>query len=276
MTVTASAFTTITELVRSRSGIAVAAGKEYLLQSRLQPLLHDHELANLEELATRLDRDPSGELSDSVVDAMTTNETLFFREPKQFTALRKEVIPKLVATGRAPRMKIWSAACSSGQEPYSLAMLLSECIPEITRRSGHVVATDISPTMVARTRDALYSQLEINRGLPPESLSRSFQREGARWRVAEPLRRLVESRVLNLVEPWSQLPTFDFIFLRNVLIYFDQDTKRDVLERVHAQLDPDGFLFLGGSESTVNLTDRFERLVLCGATVYRPRRGGGS
>ncbi|MBK7714926.1 MAG: hypothetical protein IPI38_05840 [Gemmatimonadetes bacterium] len=257
-------------LVRERSAIVLEPGKEYLVESRLVPLLRDRQLPSLATLAAALRADPRGELERAVVEAMTTNETSFFRDHHPFEALQHRLLPELIAARASERrLRFWSNACSSGQEAYSLAMLLAEHFPGLRAWDVSILATDLSRDMVRRTQQASYGQLEMNRGLPAPLLVKYFDRQGTRWQVKPDLRRWVQAREMNLMEGWPPLPRFDVIFLRNVLIYFDLDTKRAILRRARQALRPDGFLLLGSAETTVMVDDAWERVVVGGSVAYR-------
>jgi chemotaxis protein methyltransferase CheR len=205
-----------------------------------------------------------------VVEAMTTNETSFFRDLHPFEALRTLLLPELILRRAAERrLRLWSNACSSGQEAYSLAMLLAMSFPAVHDWDLSILATDISREMVQRTQQGLFGQLEVNRGLPAPMLVRHFQRTGTQWQVKPELRRLIQAREMNLVEPWPTLPKFDVVMLRNVLIYFDLETKRNILRRVRQALRPDGYLFLGSAETPLMADESWDR-VSCGSSVaYR-------
>ncbi|MBK9067966.1 MAG: hypothetical protein IPL76_13985 [Gemmatimonadetes bacterium] len=257
-------------LVRERSAIVLEPGKEYLVESRLVPLLRDRQLPSLASLAAALRADPHGELERAVVEAMTTNETSFFRDHHPFEALQHRLLPELIAARASERrLRFWSNACSSGQEAYSLAMLLAEHFPGLRAWDVSILATDLSRDMVRRTQQGSYGQLEMNRGLPAPLLVKYFDRQATRWQVKPDLRRWVQAREMNLMEGWPPLPRFDVIFLRNVLIYFDLDTKRAILRRARQALRPDGFLLLGSAETTVMVDDAWERVVVGGSVAYR-------
>lgn len=265
-------FGVIAELVRQRAGIVLEPSKAYLVDARLAPVARRHDLGSIASLVELLRRGRTTSLVDEVVDAMTTNETSFFRDVHPFTALQKQVIPELLER-RADRREllIWSAACSSGQEPYSIALLLREHFAEaLADWSVRILATDLSTDMLTRAQAGCFSQLEVNRGLPAGMLVRHFTRDGTQWRINEDVRAMVEFRALNLAGPWPVLPSFDIVFLRNVLIYFDLTTKQHVLARVRRTLRPDGYLFLGTAETTLNVDPAFQRVPLSGVTCYRP------
>lgn len=258
-------------LVRERSAIVLEPGKEYLVESRLTPILREGPAASVADLCAALRAAPRGDLERRVVEAMTTNETSFFRDIHPFDALRTKLLPALLPARLAERkLRIWSNACSSGQEAYSLAMLLAEHFPQLRDWDVSILATDLSREMVQRTGEGIFGQLEMNRGLPAPLLLKYFQRHGTHWQIAPELRRLVQAREMNLIAPWPSLPRFDVIMLRNVLIYFDLETKRSILRRARHALRPDGYLFLGSAETTVMVDDTWERVVCAGSVAYRP------
>ncbi|MCU1373957.1 MAG: protein-glutamate O-methyltransferase CheR [Actinomycetia bacterium] len=269
-TLAAPDFEYIAQLVHRRSAIVLEPGKEYLAESRLESVAREHGLATVTELVKHM-RNGSLAVDDLVVDAMTTNETSFFRDAHPFNALRDSVLPELIEARRVARsITIWCGATSSGQEPYSLAMLIREHFPELNSWQVRIIATDISPSMLARTREGRYSQLEVNRGLPAPMLVKYFTRDGMHWVVTDDLKRMVSAQFLNLNERWPVLPPFDLVLLRNVLIYFDVPTKQEILAKVRHSLRPDGLLLLGGAETTMNLDAKFERIPHGRSTWYRP------
>jgi chemotaxis protein methyltransferase CheR len=272
MTITDADFEYISSVVRAESAIVLERGKEYLVESRLLPVAKESGHAGVAELVHHLRRAPMGPLRGQVIEAMTTNETSFFRDVHPFQALSDTVLPELVEARRCERaLNVWCAASSSGQEPYSIAMLLTDALAGQVGWQVRLLATDISQRMLDRTRAGLYSQLEVNRGLPAQRLVRHFTRSGTHWQVNDDLRRMVDCRLLNLDAPWPALPTMDVIFLRNVLIYFDIPTKQRILARVRSVLRPDGYLFLGGAETTLNLDAAFDRVQIGRAPAYRLR-----
>ena len=257
---TNSDFDYLRSVVRERSAILLGEDKKYLIEARLTPLLRREALGSLGELVTRMRSQPFGGLHDSVVDAMTTNETSFFRDKHPFEALREHIIPGLLSKQKPGPIHIWSNACSSGQEPYSIAMVLREHFPTLSSKDVRILATDLSPSMLARAEAGIYSKLEVNRGLPATLLVKHFEEDGSAWRISKALRQMVDFRPLNLIKPWPALPAMDVIFLRNVLIYFDVETKQEILRKVRKVLKPEGYLFLGGAETTLHLDDAFERI----------------
>jgi chemotaxis protein methyltransferase CheR len=267
-------FEYVRALVHERAAIVLEPGKSYLVESRLMPLARAEGLATVAELIARLKRARAGRLHRLVVEAMTTNETSFFRDVRPFEALRQVVLPELIARRAGERrLCLWCAAASSGQEPYSVAMLLREHFPRLAEEGWmlRLLASDLSEEMVERAREGCYRQLEVNRGLPAALLVKYFEKVGVEWRLHEDIRRMVEFFPLNLAEAWPPLPPMDVILVRNVLIYFDAETKRAVLARMRRLLRPDGYLFLGGAETTLHVDDAFERVVVCGAACYRVR-----
>jgi len=268
-TIAPNDFDYLRQLVRERSAIVLEPGKEYLALSRLEPVARNEGLGSIRELVASLrsERVP-GRLADAVVDAMTTNETSWFRDVHPFESFRTTVLPDVRARRAAARtMSIWSAASSSGQEPYSIAMVLKDSMPDIDGWNVRIHATDLSPTMVERTRSGRYTQLEVNRGLPAQLLVRHLRRDGTLWQVDESLRRMVQAEQHNLAGAWKPMGPFDVVLLRNVLIYFDVPTKQEILRQVRRVLAPGGWLLLGGSETTLNIDETFERVPV-GKTVW--------
>lgn len=258
-------------LVRSGSGLVLEDGKAYLASSRLAQVATRTGLGSDSEVVARLRTGKDPKLAREVVETLTVNETFFFRDIHPFETLKKTVLPELVrqrAGGR--KLTIWCGACSTGQEPYSIAMILRDHFPALGGWDVQVVATDLSAAVLDRARAGRYSQMEVNRGLPAPLLVKHFDRVGADWVLKPEVRRAVSFRQHNLVTDPAAVSGADVVFLRNVLIYFDVPTKKAILGRVRTSMRPDGYLFLGGSETTWNMDDGFER-VPCGPTVfYRP------
>jgi chemotaxis protein methyltransferase CheR len=276
MTMTTVAFDYLRTLVHEQSAIVLEPGKEYLVEARLAGLVREQGMTTVTDLVSKLRSLRSGPLHTQVVEAITTNETLFFRDPPVWEALRRSVLPELIERRQPERcLNLWSAACSSGQEPYSLAMLLAEHFPALAGWDVRILATDLSTAMLARARQGSYSQLEVNRGLPAALLVKHFDKEGMHWRVNPGLRRSVEFRPLNLVAAWPLLPRMDLVFLRNVLIYFNTGTRQAVLGRMRRVLQPDGYLVLGATENLIGVDDALERVAFGRTSCYRPRRQEG-
>ena len=262
-------------LLQRRAAIVLEDEKAYLVESRLSLLSHREGFPSLGALATHLRSGGDDRLQRKVVEAMTTNETSFFRDAHPFQSLRQAVLPDLLRRRGAERiLSVWCAACSSGQEPYSVAMLLREYGPALEGWNVRIIASDLSTEMLERARLGRYTDAEVNRGLPAPLLEKYFRRHGGEWRIRDDLRGMVEFRAINLIDPWPALPALDVVLLRNVLIYFDLPAKRCTLERVRKVLRPDGCLFLGGSETTLNLHDGYERVAVGPSICYRPRPQG--
>ena len=247
------------KLLRDRTAIVLEPDKEYLLVSRLTPVAERHGLATADQFIAKLRTSDPACIGD-FIEAMVTTETLFFRDTTPFDTLRTAALPALVAARSATRrLNIWCAASSSGQEPYSIALTLARHFPELNGWDVRILATDISHDMLARSVAGRYSQTEVNRGLPPDLLATYFRPDGAGWQLAEDIRKRVEFRPLNLALPLPALPRMDLVFLRNVMIYFDVETKKKLLNQVADLLALDGLLVLGGAETPFNLVDRFAR-----------------
>ena len=263
------AFACIQKLVHEATAVVLENGKEYLVEARLAPIARAHGFASVDTLCLTLHQQRR-ELFDEVVEAMTTNETSFFRDHHPFEALWRVVLPELLVRRAAERsLRIWCAACSTGQEPYSLAMLLDEHFPQLSSWKVRILATDVSKSVLARARAGRYRQIEVNRGLSAPQLVKYFVRNGLEWEIRADLRRIVEFTELNLIGSWGKTEPFDLIMLRNVLIYFDQTTKLSIFERVRGRLRADGYLVLGGSETPPPGVNAFERLPLARAGIYR-------
>lgn len=240
------------------SGIMLGNNKEYLITSRLRRLLESEKLTNLSELVKAMDRNLK--LKESVIDAMTTNETLWFRDDHPFKIFREKLLPELAKTRRP--LRIWSAACSTGQEPYSLSIAIEEfkrANPGALVGDVKIMATDISPTALATAREGVYPQLALKRGMGDAHLRQYFTQKGEdEWQINDEIKRRIEFRSLNLQSSYSMLGKFDVVFCRNVLIYFSADFKNDILKRIHGTLNKDGHLFVGASEAVNNLSDYYQ------------------
>lgn len=246
-------------LLAERIGLSVDEGRRQAIETRLQPALAAHGLPNVGELLKRLSAGGDPALLNRTIDAMVTCETLFFRDRKPFEALRAAILPRLREARRAERrIRIWSAACATGQEPYSLAMLIDEQQREFSGWRVDLLASDVSEAAVAAARAGRYSQFEVQRGLPTPLLLRHFQRDGDAWRINDHLRARVEFRRANLVDEFGRFGRFDVIFCRNVLMYMDVERRRDILRRLARALADDGYLALGAAETVVGLSDEFE------------------
>lgn len=265
-----TSFDYVRQFVMTEAGIVLEPGKEYLVESRLGPIVRSEGLPSVDALVEMLRTTRQTELHRKVVDAMTTNETTFFRDTEPFELLRTDLIPKLIQARKvARRLSIWYAASSTGQEPYSVSMLLREHFPELRDWSIEQIGTDISRKVLERARAGRYSQLEVNRGLPAKLLLRYFSKQGLEWQLNDDIRSMVMFQEMNLNGTWPRLPMFDIVFLRNVMIYFDAPAKQKILGRIFDLLRPDGYLFLGAAETPMNLDDRFVRVPVSRAGCYR-------
>ena len=253
-----SDFKLLADLLKSQSGLVVTEDKTYLLDSRLTPVARKHGMKDIPALCAAIRGNPKSPIAADIVEAMTTNESFFFRDITPFDKFKQVVLPH-VKTARSTKRKvrIWSAACSSGQEPYSLAIILKEAAAEWAGWSFEIIATDLSDEMVHKAKDGVYSQFEVQRGLPVQLMLKYFNQEGDKWRISPELKSMVRFQRFNLLDPYTSLGRFDIVFCRNVLIYFDQPTKAKVLDAIAKIMEPDGFLFLGGAETTIGLTESF-------------------
>lgn len=244
------------DLLKEKSGLTLTPDKSYLLDSRLTPVARKWNYANLEAMTMALRAMPSADLIKDIVEAMTTNETSFFRDTKPFDQFRDVVLPHLQKTrGGLKRVRIWCAAASTGQEPYSIAMILKENAAKFPGWTFEIIATDIDTAVLDTARKAEYSQFEVQRGLPIQMLMKYFEQKGDRWHLKNDVKSMVQYKNFNLLAPMSALGKFDIIFCRNVLIYFDRETKASVLENMTTLLPEDGFVFLGGAETVLGITE---------------------
>jgi chemotaxis protein methyltransferase CheR len=262
--VTPSDYEYLRKLLKERSGLDLSADKQYLVESRLAPLARRTGLAGIAELVQKM-KGSAETLTSEVVEAMTTNETFFFRDKIPFDHMKETVLPALIQARAARRsLRIWCAACSTGQEPYSLAMLIKETSSLAGWRT-EILATDLSQAVLEKSKAGIFSQFEVQRGLPIQMLVKYFTQNGELWQLNAEIRSMVQHRQLNLLQDFSQLGMFDIIFCRNVLIYFDQPTKANIFERIVRMLEPDGVMALGAAESVVGITNVFK--------PYPERRG---
>jgi chemotaxis protein methyltransferase CheR len=272
---TSGDFNYIRDLVRSQSALTLEPGKEYLVESRLDPLARQEGFASFEQMVRSLRIGPPGDLHRKVVEAMATNETSFFRDARVFKMIANSILPTLIARRSAERsLNIWCAASSTGQEPYSVAMLLREHRPSLDAWNIRIIASDLSRDVLARARTGCYTQMEINRGLPANLLVKYFVQQGTTWEIRPEIRRMVEFSEINLIKPWpfdSGLSGMHLIMMRNVLIYLDVETRKAILERAGRLLAPDGYLLLGGSETTTTLDGSFDPVTLDGAVCFQRR-----
>ncbi|WP_409269158.1 protein-glutamate O-methyltransferase CheR [Pseudomonas sp. KCJK9044] len=256
-------------------GILLGENKQYLVSSRLNKLMEQQGIKSLGELVQRIQAQPRGGLREQVVDAMTTNETLWFRDTYPFEVLKNKVVPEFIKNNPGQRLRIWSAACSSGQEPYSISMALDEFersnLGQL-KMGAQIVATDLSGSMLNNCKTGEYDSLAIARGLSQERLQRYFDTKGpGRWAVKPAIRSRVEFRSFNLLDSYAALGKFDIVFCRNVLIYFSAQVKKDILMRIHSTLKPGGYLFLGASEALNGLPDHYQMVQCSPGIIYQAK-----
>jgi chemotaxis protein methyltransferase CheR len=273
MAINTSDFAYVADLARKNAAIVIEPGKEYLVESRLTPLAKTEGFDTLEAFLSKLRLDPvPGPRLAKVIDALTTNETLFFRDHHPFEALKKGVLPKIIeARAAAKKITIWCAASSTGQEPYSIAMLVRECFPQLRDWTVNIIATDISPRVLQQARLGQYNKIEVNRGLPAIYLVKYFTKQDDTWTLKEDVRKMVDYRMLNLIQPFNGLPVCDVVFIRNVLIYFDTATKQSILRNIRKQMAPDGYMFLGTAETTLNIDAGFKPATFGPAVAYQAK-----
>ncbi len=256
--------------VYAETGIVLEEDKHYLFESRLVPIVRRLGLETINDLCALLKGSPSGDVGRQVVEAMTTNETYFFRDPGQYDAIRTDLLPRLIKErGDSKKMRFWSAAASTGQEAYSLAMLLIQA--GLGDWDIQILGTDISSQVVERARSGRYVQIEVDRGLSASLLVNHFRRADMDWQLSDAVRRMVTFETIDLRQPMRLLGPFDLVFCRNVMIYFDPETKKKILQQLHVTLFRGGWLFLGGVESAFGLERWFERQSVGNATVYVAR-----
>jgi chemotaxis protein methyltransferase CheR len=253
----------IRDHLKALSGIELGDDRQFLVETRLSSLVTTHGLRSIDDLVVKLRAEPSPFWNDQLLRALTTNETLFFRDKTPFEYLKDRILPALVKARAGTRIRIWSAACSTGQEPYSVAMTILEHFPELREGRVEIVATDLSTQALTKAKAGTYSDFEIQRGLEPGMRDKYFRKDGANWTIADSVKNLVVFRELNLVKPPYDCGIFDVIFCRNVIIYFDVQTKRLVLDGMHKALAHDGYLFLGGAETTLGITAQFGKVEGC-------------
>lgn len=265
---TESQFSALSTLLKSETAVVLEQGKEYLVESRLNGLMREEGFMTLSELIDAVLQRSNPLLNKKVLLALTTNETSFFRDLAPFELLRTTLIPELIKARQGTKsLAVWSAACSTGQEPYSLAILLKEHFPELASWKVSIRASDLNPSVVDKAREGVYTSLEVNRGLPVQLLLKYFSQSGDNFSVNSELKAMLSFFEQNLISPWPP-GQVDILFMRNVLIYFDTDTKRQLFEKVKTVLAPDGYLFLGTAETPYRISEGFSK-VAGAANVYR-------
>lgn len=274
MGINAEELDAVCDLVNDLCGVYLDDKKAYLIESRLSPIVKSAGCENYLSLVNQIRRTRDLGLTNQVIDAITTNETLFFRDQSPFEALQHKVLPELIdskASGVFPtRIRVWSAACSTGQEAYSIAMTFCELLPDVENWNIQILGTDVSDAAVAKASRGLYGRLEMERGVAPKHLKKYFQPEGDGWLVSDQLRSMVQFQKKNLLEPLHMPSRFDVILCRNVAIYFEPDVRRNLFHRLIETLTPGGYLFVGSQESLIDLGPQFKPQHHCRATLYRP------
>lgn len=261
-------FSALSTLLKSETAVVLESGKEYLVESRLTSLAHDEGFGSLGEMIDLVLRRSNPSLNQKVLLALTTNETSFFRDLSAYEFLKSTALPELIKSRAATKsLTIWSAACSTGQEPYSIAMSMAENFPELSQWNVRVLASDLNPKIVKKAAQGMYTSLEVNRGLPIQLLVKYFTQDGDTYHLRPEIKDKVSFFEQNLIGTWPTTPV-DILFMRNVLIYFDTETKRQIFEKVKAVLAPDGYLFLGVAETPYRITEGF-RKVTASTNVYK-------
>ncbi|MGI9381690.1 MAG: CheR family methyltransferase [Methyloligellaceae bacterium] len=267
-------FAFLRDMLKERSGAIVTEEKHYLLECRLMPVAREHDMESMSDLVAALRSPTAEDLRNQVTEAMTINESFFYRDKTPFENFTKIMMPALLtARATSRRIRIWSAAASTGQEPYSLAMELTEMADKMAGWQTEIIGTDLSGEVLEKAKAGLYSQFEVQRGLPIQLLVKYFNQVGSLWQIDAAIKAMVRYRQFNLLDAYAGLGTFDVIFCRNVLIYFDPPTKKDILNRLASQLQPDGYLVLGAAETVIGLTDEFQPVK--GTRGLYSRDGGG-
>jgi len=270
VTLSATDYAFVQKLLVERAAIRIGPEQQYLVRSRLEPIAKQTGLPSLQALVEQLRREPYGALHLQVVEAMTTNETSFFRDVHPFAALKNVVLPEIIARkGHVQTLRVWSAACSTGQEPYSLAMLFAET-PALARWDVRITATDFARGPLEKAQRGCYNALEVGRGLPARMLATHFERAGTAFQVRAQVRSMIEWQQLNLAGRWPMMPIFDIVFMRNVLIYFEPASNQSILANVRAVVHPQSYLFLGSTENMLGLNVGFESSTVGKTMLYRP------
>lgn len=252
-------FELLSGILKERSGLVLSEDKVYLLESRLTPIARKKGMETLDDLINEIRLRRKEDLLEEITDAMTTNESFFFRDNTPFDLFKEDVLPILIGDrANTKRLRIWCAAASSGQEPYSLAMILKEMSARLNGWRIEIIGTDLSETVLEKAKTGVYSQFEVQRGLPIQLLMKYFTQAGEMWQISDDIRKMVTFRPFNLLDNYNMMGTFDVVFCRNVLIYFNQETKSDVLERMRKIMPEDGALFLGAAETVLGLSDKFK------------------
>lgn len=274
MQITATEIDRVCELVKDLCGLELNASKSYLIESRLKPIAQEHGLSSYGDVVDAARNGRPGKIRQEIIDAITTQETLFFRDGSPFDALRFKALPELIDskanTANPRRLRFWSAACSTGQEPYSIAMVLHEMIPDIHSWDIQILATDICDQAIAKASRGWFTDMEIERGLPNSMRDQFFRRAKGGWQVEDSLRGLLSFRRLNLMDALPPIGPIDFVFCRNVAIYFEKEQRAHLFQRIKSIMSREAYLFVGGSESLISLGSEFRPQSHCRSTFYRP------
>ncbi len=259
MSISPQDFQYLADLLKVRSGLIITEDKQYLLESRLLPIIRRLKLENMTALIGQMRTRPNNEMVVEITEAMTTNETSFFRDAKPFDQFRQVILPHLIANAKiSGKIRIWSAACSTGQEPYSLAMCVLEEAGKLGGINVEIVATDLASHVIKKAEEGMYTQFEVQRGLPVMLMVKYFEQKGDKWRIKDNVRALITYKQANLLEDVSHLGQFDMVFCRNVLIYFDVPTKAKALLGIYGRIHPHGILCLGSAETVYGISDKFK------------------
>jgi chemotaxis protein methyltransferase CheR len=270
MSISGKHFADISNLLKNETAIVLDSGKEYLVEARLALIAREEGFANLDDLIDRVLTTHDLKLRKRILWALTTNETSFFRDLAPFDALKTVILPELIEKRASTKtLTIWSAACSTGQEPYSIALIIRETFPQLSSWKIRIIGSDVNSQVVSKARTGEFSALEVNRGLPASYLVKYFEQQGPMFRLKKEVSSLVEFHDLNLIKTWP-FSGVDVMFLRNVLIYFDVETKQEIFKKVRKCLAPDGYLFLGAAETPHRIDDSFTKVAIKTATIYQP------
>ena len=272
MAISAQDFKYISDLVYKNAGIVLGSGKEYLVDLRLKHVVQKNSFEDIGSMVKKI-RFQSflNDIHQAIIDALTTNETSFFRDLHPFQTLQKSILPEIIKNNQNTRkLSIWCAACSSGQEPYTIAMILRDHFPSVVQNwDVKILATDLSDDVLSRARNGVYNKLEVNRGLPAVMLVKYFSKDCTSWTVKDDIKRLINFKKLNLIPPFAAMPQMDVIFMRNVLIYFDLKTKEQILSKVKRLMMPSSYFFLGSTESMLNVNNSFRRVEIDKTSCYQ-------
>ncbi|WP_182871005.1 CheR family methyltransferase [Rhodopirellula sp. JC639] len=271
MSLATADFTFLRELVANHSGQSLAARHAAVLEQRLTSVAGSVGLPNVASLVQRLRCSDDADLSAQVAEAVAVHETSFFRDASVFATIADRVLPQIIAKNSdRKQLRIWCAACSCGQEAYSMAMLIRDHFADLDDWDIRITASDLSQTMIRRAERGTYSALETTRGLPPQKRIRHFDRRGTAWRAKPELRERIQFHRINLLRPWPYLGPFDLVLLRNVLLYFNSPTKQNILKRLRGAMRPDGYLFIGAAETLIGLCVPYQRKEIDDTVHYRP------